>query len=327
MFDHIFQGIPMELKRSRLRFVSLACSLLSCGFFLTLAQSAEGREPDVVLNLWPGPPPGEAIKAGPEQDFTKPTDRLIAGRRIIKLGNVAIPQAHVFLPPKDKRNGTSIVICPGGGFSILAWDLEGTEVAEWLNTLGVTGIVVKYRVPTRDRTPVWLAPVQDAQRAISIARSRAAEWGLTTDRVGILGFSAGGATAAHAAIKNGERAYPAADEIDKSGCRPDFAALIYPGGIVDDKTGQVHPDIIVSKETPPMFFAHAQDDGVRVENSVLLFLALKKAGVPSELHVYDVGGHGYGMREVPEFPVTTWNVRCGEWLKRRGLLAPVPKTP
>jgi acetyl esterase/lipase len=212
------------------------------------------------------------------------------------------------------------VICPGGGFSILAWDLEGTEVAEWLNTLGVTGIVLKYRVPTRDRDPVWLAPVQDAQRALSLTRSRAAEWKLNADRVGVLGFSAGGQTAVLAAIKTGTRTYDAADEIDKASCKADFAAIIYPGGLVDSKTGQLREDVQVTKDAPPMFFAHAQDDGAIVENSVLLFLALKKAGVPAEMHVYDAGGHGYGLRTVPEFPVTTWHHRCGDWLNRRGLL-------
>jgi acetyl esterase/lipase len=317
----------MELKRSAHCFLSLAKSLLICGFLLGFSQPAQARDADVVLNLWPAQPPGDPIKAEAEQDFTKPTDRLIAGRKIIKLGNVATPQAHVFLPPKEKRNGTSVVILPGGGFSILAWDLEGTEVAEWLNTLGVTGIVVKYRVPTRDRNPPWLAPVQDAQRALSITRSKAAEWGLASGRVGLLGFSAGGAAAAMASVKNGERAYPAADDIDKASCRPDFSVLIYAGGLFDEKTGQLREDVKLTKETPPMFIVHAQDDGVRLENSVLLFLALKKAGVPSELHVYDAGGHGYGMREVAEFPVTTWNVRCGEWLKRRGLLTPATKSP
>ena len=299
---------------TRLRNLSLLGLLLGC------ALTANAREPDAVLNLWPDQPPGEPLKVGPEQDLTKPTDKLIAGRRIIKLGNVTTPQAHVFLPPKEKRNGTAVVISPGGGFSILAWDLEGTEVAEWLNSLGVTGIVVKYRVPTRDRNPIWLPAVQDTQRAVSLTRSRAAEWNLVSDRIGVLGFSAGGQAAALAAIKNGERAYDAADAVDKSSCRADFAVIVYPGGLVDARTGQLREDIQVTKETPPMFFAHAQDDGAIAENSVLLFLALKKAGVPSELHIYDAGGHGYGLRPVAEFPVTTWPLRCSEWLNRRGLL-------
>ncbi len=293
---------------------------LAVTVWLGLTCAASAREPDAVLNLWPDRPPGEPLKVGAEQDFTKPADRLIAGRRIIKLGNVSTPQLHVFLPPKDKRNGTAVVICPGGGFSILAWDLEGTEVAEWLNTLGVTGIVLKYRVPTREQKPAWQAPVQDAQRALSLTRSRANEWGLAADRIGLLGFSAGGHAAGLAAVKQGERTYAAADDVDKVSCRVDFAALIYPGGLIDNATGQLRDEVKVTKDTPPMFFAHAQDDGSIAENSVLLFLALKKAGVPAELHVYDAGGHGYGLRPVPEFPVTLWPDRCGDWMRRRGLL-------
>lgn len=287
---------------------------------LATCLSSRAAEPAHVLNLWPDKPPGEPMNVGPEQDFTKPTDRLIAGRRIIKLGNVATPQAHVFLPAKEKRNGTAVVICPGGGFNILAWDLEGTEVAEWLNSIGVTGIVLKYRVPTGKQSPPWLAPVQDAQRALSLARSHAAEWGLDAKHIGVLGFSAGGATAGLTTIKNGERQYPAADDTDKQPCRPDFAVLVYPAYFVDDKTGQLKSDIAVTKELPPTFFVHAYNDPIKVDNSVQLFLAMKKAGVPAELHVFDIGGHGYGLRHVAEAPVTDWPKPCEVWMRRNGLV-------
>ncbi|MBI3877704.1 MAG: alpha/beta hydrolase [Verrucomicrobia bacterium] len=289
-------------------------------FALVACLSLRAAEPNHVLNLWTDKPPGEPMNVGAEQDFTKPTDRLIAGRRIIKLGNVATPQAHVFLPPKEKRNGTAVVICPGGGFSILAWDLEGTEVADWLNSIGVTAFVVKYRVPTAKQSPSWLAPVQDAQRTVSLARGKAAEWGLDAKRIGVLGFSAGGATAGLTMIKNGERQYAAADDTDKLSCRPDFAVLVYPAYFVDDKTGQLKSDIVITKETPPAFFVHAANDPIKVDNSVQLFLAMKKAGVSSELHVYDAGGHGYGLRPVAEFPVTTWPKPCEVWMRRNGLL-------
>ncbi len=311
----------ISLERSRHAWgIGFIQGLAALTVWLGLTWTASAREPDVVLNLWPDKPPGEPLKVGEEQDLTKPTDRLIAGRRIIKLGNVSTPQAHVFLPPKDKRNGTAVVICPGGGFHILAWDLEGTEVADWLNTLGVTAIVLKYRVPTAGQNPVWLASVQDTQRALSLTRSRTTEWELMPERIGLLGFSAGGQAAGMAAVRQDERSYPAADDVDKVSCRVDFAALIYPGGFVNPTTGRLRDDVKITKDTPPMFFAHAQDDGAIVENSVLLFLALKKAGVPAEMHVYDAGGHGYGLRHDPEFPVTTWPDRCGDWMRRRGLL-------
>jgi acetyl esterase/lipase len=211
------------------------------------------------------------------------------------------------------------VVCPGGGFHILAWDLEGTEVAEWLNSIGVAAIVLKYRVPRLPDHASRMA-VQDAQRAMSLVRSKAAEWQIAPDRIGVLGFSAGGFAAAHVAVQNSRRAYEAVDEVDEVAFRPDFAVAIYPGGIIDDKTGELLPDFVVTKETPPMFFVHAADDGVRCDNSAQLFLALKKAGVPSELHIYDAGGHGYGLRPRSEFPVTDWPRRCQEWLARRGLL-------
>lgn len=299
----------------------LVYGLVVCFVCVITPSLGNAREPDLVINLWPAMPPGESQQVGAEQNMSKPTDRQVAGRPVIRIGNVAVPQAHVYLAPQDQRNGTAMVICPGGGFNILAWDLEGTEVAEWLNTMGVTGIVLKYRVPTRNRKPpVWEAPVQDAQRALSLARHRSTEWGINTERLGILGFSAGGQTAGMAAIKNGERIYSATDDIDKASCRPEFAVLIYPWGMVDTATGQLREDIRLTKDHPPMFLAHAQDDGVIPENSVMLFLALKKAGVPAELHVYDAGGHGYGLRPVADFPVTSWNVRCAEWMKRRALL-------
>ncbi len=298
--------------------------MLGCFLLLGMAADGWGAEPSVVLDLWRGQPPGEVRKVGPEQDMTRPEDALIAGRRIIKLGNVSTPQIHVFLPPKDKRNGTAVVICPGGGFHILAWDLEGTEVAEWLNSLGIVAVVLKYRVPTAQQTTPWQAPVQDAQRALSMTRSKAAEWGVAVDRIGVLGFSAGGFTAAHVAVINNKRAYEAGDDADKVPYRPDFAVLVYPAYLVDDKTNQLKPDFAVTRETPPLFFIHAADDKVRCDNSVQLFLALTKAGGSGELHVYDAGGHGYGLRPQTKFPVTTWPRRCEEWLGKHGWLKAAP---
>lgn len=275
-------------------------------------------EPTIV-DLWPGVPPGMAREIAPEADLTKPEDRLIAGRRIIKLGNVTTPQLHVYLPPRDKQNGTAVVICPGGGFHILAWDLEGTEVAEWLNSIGVTAIVLKYRVPRLPQNNSLIA-VQDTERALSVVRSRASEWRIAPDRIGVLGFSAGGNAAAQVATQFTKRSYEAVDDADKLPFRPDFAVLIYAGGLIDDKSLQLKPEFAATKETPPMFLVHALDDGVRCENSVQMFLSLKSAGVPGELHVYDAGGHGYGMRYDPQFPVTTWPKRCEGWFQRRGWL-------
>jgi len=290
-------------------------------FFASLgARSLSAAETPIVLNVWPATPPGDTATLEPEADLTKDSDKLIAGRRIIKLGNVTTPQLAVYRPAPEKINGTSVIICPGGGFNILAYDLEGTEVAAWLNSLGVTGIILKYRVPARDTKQAWLAPVQDAQRAVSLVRTHAAEWGLDPQRIGILGFSAGGTTAAYTSLFLNDRRYAALDAADQEPCRPDFTLLIYTGGFFERYPSAMTNQIAFTKEAPPMFLVHAFDDGVSVENSLHVASELKKAGGSAELHVYDTGGHGYGLRPVAEKPVTLWPARAEAWLARRGWL-------
>jgi acetyl esterase/lipase len=294
--------------------------LLTAALALACARSF-GFE-SLTLNLWPDKPPGETKTFPPEADQWKDSDRLVGGRRLIKLGNVSTPQIAVYRPAKDRDSGAAVVICPGGGHSILAYDLEGTEVAEWLNTIGVTGIVLKYRVPTRtphDRR--WLAAVQDAQRAMSLVRSNAGAWGIDPKRLGILGFSAGGETAALTALFT-ERQYEALDATDRVSSRPDFAVLVYAASLVErgkEEQGLL-PHVKVTKDSPPMFLVHAYDDRLSPLNSALLFVELKKASVPAELHIYSHGGHGYGLRAT-ENPVTTWNHRCAEWMGRQGYLS------
>ena len=279
---------------------------------LGLAEQA-----DFVINLWPNDPPGEKMAVGPEQDMTKDTDKLIAGRRIIKLGNVTTPQAHVYLPPVNIRTGASVVICPGGGFSILAWDLEGTEVAQWLTTQGITAVVLKYRVPTRSQEPNWLAPTQDAQRTMSLVRSRADEWKLDRSKVAILGFSAGGTAAVRASLAE-KRLYDPIDKADEQACLPDRSILIYSGGLPGDMEASTLKSMNITEKSPPVFLAHAYDDFVPVQGAANMLLAMKKVGVPAELHIYDAGGHGYGLRSQHKLPVTTWIKPCEDWLRRAG---------
>ena len=291
-----------------------------CSIMLGIMATTCLAATPTILNIWPGKPPGETKELPAEVDLTKDTDKLIAGKRIIKLGNVSTPQIAVYKPEKSKDTGASVIICPGGGHHILAYDLEGTEVAEWLNTIGVTGIVLKYRVPFRDPEKRWGAAVADAQRAVSLVRSKAAEWNLDPKRIGICGFSAGGETAGLTSLFLEERQYTAADDVDKVSCKPDFAILIYPGGFDTKGQAQIRVKDKVTKDTPPMFLIHAFDDPVTANNSLALAVELKKVGVPTELHIYDAGGHGYGLRLVNTLPITTWPKRCEEWMQRRGLL-------
>ena len=291
-----------------------------CSIMLGIMATTSLAAAPTILNIWPGKPPGETKELPAEVDLTKDTDKLIAGKRIIKLGNVSTPQIAVYKPEKSKDTGASVIICPGGGHHILAYDLEGTEVAEWLNTIGVTGIVLKYRVPFRNPDKRWSAAVADAQRAVSLVRSKAAEWNLDPKRIGICGFSAGGETAGLTSLFLEERQYTALDDVDKVSCKPDFAILIYPGGFDTKGQAQIRDNIKVTKDTPPMFLVHAIDDPVTANNSLALAVELKKAGVSTELHIYDAGGHGYGLRLVNTLPITTWPKRCEEWMQRRGLL-------
>ena len=294
------------------RLLILACLAAFSG------SVAFGAEP-LTINVWPGKPPGDNKELPPEGDLTKPEDRLIAGRRIIKLGNVSTPQLAVYRPAKNKDTGAAIVICPGGGHNILAYDLEGTEVAEWLNEIGITGIVLKYRVPGRDPEKRWFAAVQDGQRAMSLVRSKAAEWGLDPKRIGLLGFSAGGQVAGLVSIFD-RRQYEPVDDVDKVSSRPDFAMLIYPGLMDEKGQAKLREEVKVTKDSPPMFFVHAFDDGVSVFNTLLFATELKKVGVTAEVHVYATGGHGYGLRHVDGQPVTDWPKPCEAWLKTMKVL-------
>ena len=291
---------------------------LALAALLAASPSAFAADKPLVLDLWPGKAPGETADIGEEKVLdSKPKEKPVQ-----RVTNVSRPTITVYRPAKDKDTGAAVLIAPGGGYNILAWDLEGTEVAQWLNSIGVTGIVLKYRVPRRPDQPKDKPPVgalQDAQRAMSLVRSKAKEWGIDPNRIGMLGFSAGGHLTAWTSTNFDKRAYEPIDAVDKVDCRPDFAVLVYPGGVVARDRDELSPEIRVRKECPPMFFAHAGNDPVKSDNSVLMYLALKRAGVPAELHVYATGGHGFGLRPSDE-PCSTWPKRCEDWMRKRGFL-------
>jgi len=286
-----------------------------CALFNSFAA-----KPSNIIELWPNGAPGEKGDIGDERDMTKPTDGLIAGKPVIRLGNVSKPTVSIYRPPADRATGAAVVVCPGGGYHILAMDLEGTEVCDWLNSIGVTAVLLKYRVPERSGLEKHIAALQDAQRALGLVRQRAKEFGIDPQRIGTLGFSAGGHLSAALSSNYRERIYPPVDEADKMTCRPDFQVLIYPGGLTrKDENDKVAPEVAATTNTPPTFIAMTQDDGVRVENALFYALALKNAKVQIELHVYPTGGHGYGLRPSKDF-VTTWPQRATDWMRSRGLL-------
>jgi acetyl esterase/lipase len=276
--------------------------LLACALALQDAPKPE------ILQLWPGQAPGETAPPG--------EDHIEKGSVV----NVTRPTLAVYRPAKDKDTGAAVVVAPGGGYRVLAITHEGTDVAAWLTSIGVTAVLLRYRVPRRPDDSEDKLPLQDAQRAISLVRSKATEWGVDPARIGMLGFSAGGHLVANTSTNFDRRAYEPVDDADKAACRPDFAVLVYPGGILDKQDKEkLREQIRVSKETPPSFLVVSTDDAGSAPGTVRLYLALRAAGVPAELHVYATGGHGYGMRKVDK-PCATWPQRCEEWMRSRGLL-------
>lgn len=299
------------------RLILLAPALVV--LILSDASTAVAAKPTRTIEVWPGTAPGEKGDIGEEKDTTKPTDNLVAGKRVVRLGNVSKPTLTFYPAPKRKDTGTTVLVVPGGGYHILAMDLEGTEVCEWLNSFGVSAVLLKYRVPARAGLPRHAAPLQDAQRAMGLLRSRSGEFGIHPGRLGAIGFSAGGHLVA-ALSSATARSYSRLDSADDLNARPDFNIIIHPGYLVLKEQGDnVAPEVSVSTDYPPTFLAMTQDDPVRVENAVLYYMALKQAGVPSELHAYPTGGHGYGLRRTEHF-VTTWPDRAADWMRSRGLL-------
>jgi acetyl esterase/lipase len=274
-----------------------------------------------TIPLWPQGAPGAQPSSAPEIDTTKPADSLIAGKPLVRLGNVSIPTMTLY-PAKGKNTGAAVIVFPGGGYQILAIDLEGTEVCDWLNSTGIACLLVKYRVPNTGPYPKSDAALQDAQRAVGIAREHAAEWQIDPKRIGVLGFSAGGHLAAAVSTHFDKRLYNPIDAADQLSCRPDFAVVVYPGYLaLAEKDFAPNADINPTSETPPTFIVQAEDDPVHVENATVYFLQLKKAKVPAELHIYAQGGHGYGLRRT-SLPVTTWPQSVEVWLRTIHVLPP-----
>ena len=280
------------------------------GLDMKAGNVAHPAEP-VTWNIWPDEAPGEVVELPPESDITKPTDKLVGGRRVIRLHNVSVPTITIYRPDPATDTKTAVVIAPGGGHWQLAMDMEGMEVAEWFNSMGVTGIVLKYRVPGNARNPdkKWLSSVQDGQRAMSLVRGRAEEIGIDPAKIGIIGFSAGGSPVKYTALTS-VRLYDPVDKYDEVSFRPDFAAPIYSGGMPEGAE--------LTEDCPPFFMVITHDDR-RPVAMAKMYIALKEANISAELHIYESGGHGYGLRRT-ELPVTSWPDRMEDWMRRLKLL-------
>ena len=286
--------------------------------------------------IWPGAVPDAQPAAGPENDTTTETKSLVADRPWVAVGNVSQPTMTVY-SPRGKNTGAAVVVFPGGGYQILAIDLEGTEVCDWLTSKGITCVLLKYRVPFSG--PHWdgrckchinpKAPMalEDAQRTMGLVRFHAAEWHIDPHKIGVLGCSAGGHLAAAMSTHFEQRLYPAVDAADKESCRPDFAVALYPGHLwtSDENKFELNPDIAthITRQTPPTFLLQAEDDAVDdVNHSLVYYIALKNAGVPVEMHLYAQGGHAFGLRRT-KLPITGWPQLVETWL---GTIGMTPET-
>jgi acetyl esterase/lipase len=289
-------------------------SFLFSGLVLA-ATIARGAELPAPVDVWPGQIPGVTAASGPEKNTPgKPTDLFPA-----KISNVSHPTLTVFRPAKETDTGVAVLVCPGGGFKYLDMTKEGEDAARWLNGIGITAIVLKYRVPVPANLPEYAPAFQDTQRALSLVRSKAGEWGIKPDHIGIMGFSAGAQLSVRAGTQFDQRSYPAVDQIDAVSCRPDFAIVIYPGGLITkDGTDVLLPDVHITKGACQMFFVQAENDRGSSDNSILTYLALKRAGVSVEMHIYAVGVHGFGLRPTTN-PHGTWPQRCEDWMAGQGI--------
>jgi len=282
--------------------------------------------------IWPGSVPDAQSVPGPEDVTTTGKGNLVAGKPYLWVKNVTKPTMTVY-SPMGKNTGIAVLVFPGGGFEGLSIDLEGSEVCDWLTSKGITCVLLKYRVPSLPydwhcdcRSNHGLAkstlPLEDAQRAMGLLRLHAAEWHIDAHKIGVLGFSAGGYLAAEISTHFSRRLYQPVDAADKESCRPDFAVGVYPGHLwTGGETYALNPNVPVTRQTPQTFLVQAEDDTVDgVNQTVAYYIALKKAGVSVEMHLYAQGGHAFGLRH-SKFPITRWPQLVETWLRTIGMIA------
>lgn len=277
-----------------------------------MAQSAPKQQ---TVHLFPNGAPGETAKLIEKDDST---GAKVGGESVLRISEISDPTITIYPAPDESASGAAMVVCPGGGYNILAYNLEGTEICDWLNNLGITAVLLKYRVPRREGLEKHVAPLQDVQRAISYVRAHADQLEIDPERIGVMGFSAGGHLSAMASNSFQTRTYPKVDAADTASCRPDFCLLVYPA-YLDSQNFQLSPEVKVTAQTPPTMLIQAEDDKSYINSSLFYYYALKAAGVPAWMHLYSKGGHGYGMRDTGA-AVNEWPDRAEDWFREIGVV-------
>lgn len=304
--------------------------LFACGCLHAQKPAWQPSPGHTQVPIWPGTAPH--ARPIPDVEVTGEGESLVAGRPWREVRNVSRPTMTVYSPKRRNNSGAAVVVFPGGGYQLLAIDLEGTEVCDWLTSRGITCVLLKYRVPHTG--PDWdkqcgcyrdtksSMALEDAQRTVGLVRLNAAKWRVDPQKIGVLGFSAGAHLAVAMSTHFEQRLYPVVDAADKESCRPDFAVVLYSGRLwtKDDKF-ELNPFVTVTSKTPPTFLVHAEDDDVNsVNHSLVYYAALKKAGVPAEMHLYAQGGHAFGLRRT-KFPITEWPQLVEKWLGTTGMIS------
>lgn len=276
--------------------------IISTAFLLIMISLETFSQNKDLIYLWPEKVPGET------RAKIKPVTAPSENDNILRLSEVTDPAAEVFLPEKSASNGAAVIVCPGGGYRILAYDLEGTEVAAWLNKNGYAAFVLQYRIPDKKE-----GALQDVQRAIRIVRMNAAKYGIDQDKIGVMGFSAGGSLTARASTLFNRKTYPPIDKTDSLSCRPSFAMLIYPAYLDQGPEFSLTPELRLNKDVPPVFIFQTADD--QYGNSALVMAqAMRNEKLSVELHLLPAGGHGYGLRQ-GKVAAETWPGLAEKWLK------------
>ncbi len=282
-------------------------------FFLFVTMAIHSQEKPVLL--FPGGAPGETSKLKQVDDLS---GNKVAGCPVLRIGNVSEPTLTFYPAPANNNSGATIIVNPGGGYNILAYNLEGSEICKRFNEFGINCVLVKYRVPRREGLEKHAAPLQDLQRAIAYTRSHAGEWGIDPGRIGVMGFSAGAHLSAMASTNYRERTYPPVDSFDEASLRPDFCILVYPAYLAGENFS-ISPELKVDQNTPPTIFIQTEDDKRHVDSSIFYYYALKEAGVAAAMHLYTSGGHGYGLRNTGH-TVNEWPYRVLAWLRDVGMV-------